>query len=103
MRFTCGKIGCRILAVAILERVRRIVRWSFADLSLFRPEAVMTESKKNVSTSDDEAGLANMSLNSSRRPASSSENKPDDTSAVRHSEPVPAPSTKVPDQQMPKG
>jgi hypothetical protein len=62
----------------------------------------MSEPKKSASTSDDEAGLANMSLNSSRRPASLPENDPDEPSADRHSNPVPAPTVTVPDQQKPE-
>jgi hypothetical protein len=62
----------------------------------------MTEPKKSTGPSDDEEGLANMSLNSSRRPASLPENNTDESSADRHSEPIPAPAVKVPDQQKPK-
>jgi len=62
----------------------------------------MTEPKKNIGPGDDEEGLANLSLNSSRRPASMPENDTGEASADRRSEPVPAPAMKVPDQQKPK-
>jgi hypothetical protein len=61
----------------------------------------MTGTRKNSRGGDDEAGLANTSLGSSRRPAGST-NQDGSASQGRRSDPPPTPSTKSPDQQMPK-
>jgi hypothetical protein len=62
----------------------------------------MTGPKKNPRSGDEKSGLANTSLGSSRRPAGSTLQDGGDPTADRHSDPAPAPSTKSPNQQMPK-